>query len=62
MRDDRVARLDYNPFWIWFVQKPFTAMFYAVDKIMDGDLSLWIIDMEIRYMSRGRDRDHGADE
>lgn len=37
--EHKLDMLEYNPFWIWFVQKPSVVFLDALDKIMDGGMT-----------------------
>lgn len=53
MKSRRMVMLDYNPFWIYLVQKPFGILFDAVDKILDGKLTDMMVEADLWFASGG---------
>lgn len=49
MTSRKMVMLDYNPFWIYLVQKPFGILFDAVDKVMDGKLTGMMVEADIWF-------------
>ena len=57
MTSNRLAMLDYNPLWIWLVQKPFMLCFDAFDKILDGKLTDMMVEADL-IMATGGSHDN----